>query len=331
MPVELKNAIWRDLAARWPDPDEVSEAERGSGEAGERERGRDRPLAHSPTSPLAGSPPAETAPISLAAAFGTRPGDQLLARTRDATIRGDAEPGSYGGLVVDDNALAPLRTPVRLRPRGERGLPFLVVLVLALFAAGLLVGAVIRGPELAAAYLPASISLPRLSLPGPSAGTTPTPPATPTAVETPPTPTVPAPSPSAEAPPPAAAAPADTATPLPPTDTPAPPTDTPAPSPTETGTATPTSTVTPTTTATAPPVPTDTPVLPTNTPAPPTNTPAPPPATPTRPPPTNTPRPSPPPPTQTPIPPPATDTPAPPTPTPGGRGVLIPIQVTPRR
>lgn len=329
MPVEVRNSIWRDLAARWPDPDEPHAPTEPRGPADPLAA----PMARTPGAPVTPGPPApppespttpsDTAPLSLSAPFGSRPGDQLLARTRGATIRGDTEHSAYRGRVVDENALRPMKAPVRLRPRGDRGLSWLVGLVGLLFAAGLLVGVyVVRGPVLSVGGLIESVSLPELpALPrlGPGGETPTPPPPTATPADQPPTPTAPAAS-SAGAPPadtPAATPGADAAIP-------ASPVDTPPPTATETATASPTSTATPTATETPPP------------PPPPTDTPAPPPPTATRalptPTRTSTPRPPPPPPPPTATkPPPPTDTPAPPPTSTPNAPVLVPVQATPRR
>ncbi len=334
MPVELRSAIWRDLAARWPDPDEhrvppgrepfgPQAVEAATGGPLGRRRLFGGPMAAPPTAaaPPPTGPAESTPPPSPIAYAGSRAGDDLLARTRGTTIPGGGDPSHAAeGYVVDEAALAPLRGTVRLRRRGDRGVPTVVLVVGGLFLVGLGVGAVVRGPELVAAYapgvslpaLPALPPLPRLAAFDAGGGTPPTATGTPI----PPTPTD---APGSGSPAAAGAASTDTPTPVPPTATAAPPTPTELP-PTATDTATATATTTETP---VPPTPTPEPPTPTFTASP---TPRPPPTATPRPP---TPTPRPPPPTATPTPvPPPTNTPEPPTATPNTRGVLVPLSPT---
>jgi hypothetical protein len=336
MPVELRSAIWRDLAARWPDPDEhrvppgrepfgPRAVEAATGGAPGRRRlfgGPAAPPSASATQPPAELPPGpgEDTPQPPPIAYvGSRAGGDLLARTRGTTIPGDADPARAAeAYVVDEAALAPLRGTVRLRRRGDRGVPTAVLVAGVLFLIGLGVGAVVRGPELVAAYapgaslptLPTLPALPKLTAFGVGGG----PPPDVTGTPAPATPTE---APGSGSPAAAVVGPTDTPTPVPPTATQIPPTPTePPPTPTATDTATTTATPVPPTATPEPPTPTFT-TSPTPRP-PPTATPRPPTPTPRPPPPTATP---------TPIPPP-TNTPEPPTATPNTRGVLVPIQPT---
>jgi DNA-directed RNA polymerase specialized sigma24 family protein len=352
MPVELRNAVWREVVQPWPavgsapadggrppaEPRPLRGAGPADGRPGRAAAAGERPgRGPAPADPTVGSD-ADAAtrdePGPPSPYVGSRAGNELLARTRRERLQ--TPPGSEGSPAshpAGDEGVRPVEPPptpatvtrpVRLRARGDgSGLGGVALLVLLLFAAGIGVGVFSGGGIGLAAFVEQALSAPTQLIAS-------SPPETPTSLASDPTP----------------AAPLGVALAAEPTSTP-----------TETGTPTSTASVTPTPTpsATASPTATSTPSPTATSPQPPTAThsplptatrPPPPPATAPRPPPTATPVPPPPPPpptqpeattappTQPPAQPPpptqAPSNPAPPsTPTRLPPGSLVPVKPRP--